>query len=79
MGHLAPIPTLKALIKPNDWNSLHIIAHGNTIVQMVNGRVMSAVVDEDERGRAIEGLLGLQLHTGPPMKIEFKNVWYKKL
>ena len=79
IGSFGADTELKALIKPNDWNALHIIARGNMITQIVNGRVMSAVVDEDERGRAMEGLLGLQLHTGAPMKIEFRNLWYRKL
>ena len=70
---------LKALLKPGDWNSLHIIARGNLIIQLVNGRVMSALVDEDEQGRALEGWLGLQIHAGPPMRIEFKNLWFKPL
>jgi hypothetical protein len=78
IGSFGTDTALKALIKPNDWNSLHVIARGHTIIQMVNGRVMSAVVDEDER-RAMDGLLGLQLHTGQPMKIEFRNLWYRKL
>jgi hypothetical protein len=71
--------TLKALLKPGDWNTLHIIARGNTILQLVNGRVMSALVDEDERARAMDGLLGLQIHTGPPMRIEFRNLLFRKL
>jgi 3-keto-disaccharide hydrolase len=79
IGSFGDDTTLKALLKPNDWNSLHIIARGNTIIQLVNGRVMSAVVDEDEGGRAMEGLLGLQLHTGEPMRIEFRSLWFKKL
>ena len=79
IGSFGDDTTLKALLKPNDWNSLHIIARGNTIIQLVNGRVMSAVVDEDERGRAMDGLLGLQLHTGPPMRIEFRSLWFRKL
>jgi hypothetical protein len=40
---------------------------------------MSALVDEDEQGRAMEGLLGLQIHTGPSMKLQFKNRPFKKL
>lgn len=79
IGSFGDDALLKAVLKPNEWNSLHIIARGNTITQIVNGRVMSAVVDDDEPGRSFEGLLGLQLHTGPPMKIEFRNIWYKKL
>lgn len=77
IGSFGDDSTLKALLKPGDWNSLHIIARGNTIIQVVNGRTMSAIVDEDEQGRAMDGLLGLQIHTGPPMKIEFRNVLFR--
>lgn len=71
--------SLKALIKVDDWNTLHIIARGNVIVQVLNGRVMSMIIDDDPQGRALEGLLGLQLHVGPPMKVEFRNIWLRKL
>jgi hypothetical protein len=70
---------LKEVIKAGDWNQIHIIARGITIIQVINGRVMSMCIDEDPKGRAMEGLLGLQLHVGPPMKIEYKNVLLKKL
>ena len=40
---------------------------------------MSTLVDEHEQGRAIEGLLALQIHVGPPMKLQFKNLLFKKL
>jgi hypothetical protein len=70
---------LKTFVKQGDWNQLHIIARGNTIVQTINGHLMSALVDEDERGRVMEGLLGLQIHTGPPMKLQFSNLLFKKL
>lgn len=79
IGSFGDDTTLKALLKPNDWNSLHLIARGNLVVQVVNGRVMSALLDEDEAGRALEGALGLQIHAGPPMKIEFRNLWFKPL
>jgi putative heme-binding domain-containing protein len=79
IGSLGDDAGLKALLKPDDWNTLHIIARGNLIIQLVNGRVLSALVDEDEQGRASEGLLGLQIHAGPPMRIEFKNVRFKPL
>jgi putative heme-binding domain-containing protein len=79
IGSFGDAAELKAVLKPNDWNSLHIIARGNLILQSVNGRLMSAVIDEDEQGRALEGSLGLQIHSGQPMRIEFKNVWFKPL
>ena len=70
---------LKSVIKTADWNQIHIIARGITIIQVINGRVMSMFIDEDTKGRAMEGLLGLQLHVGPPMKVEFRNILFKKL
>jgi hypothetical protein len=70
---------LKAIIKTNDWNQLHIIARGNTIIQILNGAVTSIVVDDDSKNRALTGLLGLQMHVGPPMKVEFRNIWLKTL
>jgi hypothetical protein len=70
---------LKALIKPGDWNQLHIIARGTTVIHVINGRIMSAFLDDDPKGRIAEGLLGLQLHVGPPMKVEFRNILLKKL
>jgi hypothetical protein len=70
---------LKALIKSGDWNQLHIIARGTTVIHVINGRIMSAFLDDDPKGRIPEGLLGLQLHVGPPMKVEFRNIMLKKL
>jgi hypothetical protein len=70
---------LQAFIKTDDFNQVHIIARGNTIVHVINGHVMSLFVDDDPQGRASEGQLGLQLHMGPPMKIEFRNILLKRL
>lgn len=79
LGSLGEDSTLKALLRPGDWNTLHVIARGHLIVQLVNGRMMSGLVDDDAKGRAAEGLLGLQIHTGPPMRIEFRNIRYRDL
>jgi len=70
---------LKALIKVNDWNTVHLIARGNVITNIVNGQVTAYLVDDDVKGRAMKGLLGFQIHVGDPMKIEFKNIYMKKL
>jgi hypothetical protein len=40
---------------------------------------MAMFIDEEPQGRAMEGLLGLQLHVGQPMKNEFRNILFKKL
>jgi hypothetical protein len=70
---------LQAFLKTDDFNQVHIIARGNTIVHVINGHVMSLFVDDDPQGRASEGQLGLQLHMGPPMKIEFRKIMLKRL
>ena len=70
---------LKSLIKAGEWNTVHLIALGNTIVNIVNGHVTAFIVDDDAKGRAMKGLLGFQIHVGDPMKIEFRNVFLKTL
>jgi hypothetical protein len=72
---------LAAVYKPAEFNQFHIIAKGNTLLHFVNGRLLAGLIDEDEAGGgyATEGILGLQMHTGSPMKIEARNIWYKKL
>ena len=80
VGHLErSTGELESRIKPGDWNHVHVIARGSTIVNIVNGHVMAIVTDDDPKGRAMKGLIGLQIHTGPPMKIEFRNIYLKKL
>ncbi|MCI0388532.1 MAG: DUF1080 domain-containing protein [Acidobacteria bacterium] len=70
---------LKGLIKLNDWNQFHIIARGNVLTHVLNGSLMAAVIDDDAQNRAMGGLLGFQMHVGPPMKVEYRNIWLKKL
>jgi hypothetical protein len=70
---------LKAIIKQGDWNHVHVIARGSTLINIVNGHVTAVVVDDDLKNRAVKGLIGFQIHTGPPMKVEFRNVYLKKL
>jgi 3-keto-disaccharide hydrolase len=70
---------LKGLIKVNDWNQLHIIARGNALTHVLNGRLMAAAIDDDATNRAMGGLIGFQMHVGPPMKVEYRNIWLKGL
>ena len=80
IGNLQQTPDeLKALIKPADWNQVHLIARGSTIIQILNGAVTSMVVDEDVKNRQLGGLIGFQMHVGPPMTVEFRNIWLKPL
>lgn len=69
---------LGALIKDDEWNEAHVIARGHTLIHLINGRVMSIVVDRDLTNRTGKGYIGMQVHVGPPMKIEFRNIRLKK-
>jgi len=66
-------------VRNGDWNEVHIIARGNVLTHLVNGQVMSVVVDDDAVRRKFDGLLGVQVHVGPPMKIEYRNIRLKRL
>jgi hypothetical protein len=79
VGALRSGDELKALIKTNDWNHVHIIARGNALTHIFNGHLMAQTVDDDAASRAMGGLLGFQLHVGPPMKLELRNIWLKNL
>src|SRR5205085_5571813 len=64
----------------------HITARGNHLVQAINGHVTVDVTDEDKvvtepaaKGARLSGILALQLHAGPPMKVQFRNIRLKRL
>jgi hypothetical protein len=70
---------LQKRVKKNDWNSVHLIIRGNHLQHFVNGTLMAEVRDEDTESRTMSGLLGVQVHVGPPMKIEYRNIRVKAL
>jgi Domain of Unknown Function (DUF1080) len=79
IGSLGDIKELESFIKKDDWNEYYLIARGNTMIHILNGHVMSVVIDDDNEGRRFDGELGVQVHVGPPMKIEYRNFRIKKL
>lgn len=79
VGSVGDKDGLVAAIRKDDWNSVHLIVRGNTMIHLVNGRLMSVVVDDDPVHRRFDGLLGVQVHVGPPMKVEYRNLRLKTL
>jgi hypothetical protein len=61
-----------------DWNSAHLIIRGNTLIHMLNGHLMCVVIDDDVPNRAMKGQIGVQVHVGPPMKVEYRNFRLKE-
>lgn len=66
-------------VKLDDWTTLEVIAQGNRLVHKINGEVTVDVTDNDPENAEARGLLALQVHAGPPMKVEFKSVKLKRL
>lgn len=78
VGSLGSSDSLKTLIKGEDWNTFHIIAKGNHLQHYINGVLMSDVVDDDAVNGRAKGLLGVQVHVGPPMKVQYRNLILKQ-
>lgn len=58
----------------DDWNAVHVMARGNVLTHLINGQLMSVVIDDDASNRPADGLIGVQVHVGPPMKVEFRRM-----
>jgi Domain of Unknown Function (DUF1080) len=70
---------LRGVVNVNGWNRYHIIARGPIMIQILNGQLISATIDEDSKSFVPEGLVGFQMHVGPPFKVEYRNILYRKL
>jgi hypothetical protein len=77
-GALGDKAAIAAAYKPGDWNDYIIIAKGNHIRQYINGVQTADLTDDDEKNRMMKGILALQIHAGPPMMVEFKDVRLKQ-
>jgi hypothetical protein len=62
-----------------EWNEYHIVARGNHMVFKVNGRTSAEVIDNETGQFDLKGILALQLREGPSMKVQFKDVFLKRL
>lgn len=71
--------SLRAQINEEDWNECHLIVKDNRLQHYINGVLMSDVTDNDTTNRKLTGLLGVQVHVGPPMKVEYRNMRLKQL
>lgn len=64
----------RGYFKPREWNECLIVAKGQHLEHFVNGIKVIDVTDNDPKGRALGGLVALQIHAGPPMLVEFKDI-----
>ncbi len=79
--HEAPIESAQgpAKFQLDDWHEYDLVCRGKRITLSVNGQLMAEVVDEVPSQQDLKGILALQLHSGPPMKVQFRNIRLKEL
>lgn len=78
VGNVGDPAELQDLIDLEGWNRFHVIARGNHYIHKINGHVMVDVIDNDPNAPT-SGLLGLQVHRGPPMTVKFRDIQLKRL
>ena len=77
-GSLGDGDSLKSVIHNKDWNEIHIVAKGNHMQHYVNGVPMADFIDEDTAHRKSSGIIALQVHVMPSMKVEYRNIRIKQ-
>ncbi len=74
VGTCGDADALLGKIKFGDWNKYRIVAKGNKLQHYINDVLMSELEDGEAAKRASEGIIALQVHAGPPMKVQFRNI-----
>jgi Domain of Unknown Function (DUF1080) len=70
----------EATMKPNgQWNDYEITAKGQHMILRINGVLCSELIDQEKEHHDLEGILGLQLRSGEPMTVQFKDIYLKEL
>ncbi len=82
--HNSPLPEgaedLKKLLhNTGDWNEIVLIVNGNHVQYMINGHLMTEMIDESPKAVLKGGVIALQMHAGFTMDIQFKNISIKFL
>jgi hypothetical protein len=79
VGNIADRTALGGYTRINDWNEYLIMARGGTFIHVINGQLMSVLVDDDPASSNNKaGLIGFEIE-GVPCKVSIRNVWLKKL
>ncbi|MEM0924908.1 MAG: sulfatase-like hydrolase/transferase [Planctomycetota bacterium] len=65
--------------EPGQWHDFRVLVKGNHHQHWIDGQMTVDVVDLDPVGRALEGVLAVQVHVGPTMQIQYKDFKLKHL
>lgn len=78
-GTVGSSDEIQAGIRNEQWNDYVVIAKGNHLQHFINGRQTVDVVDEQTAKAATSGVIALQIHQGPPMTVQFRDIRIKRL
>jgi hypothetical protein len=64
-------------LNEGDWNVLRVRAEGKRIRIWLNDELMTEYVEEEDVAQT--GKIGLQVHSGPPLEVWYKNIFITEL
>jgi choline-sulfatase len=64
---------------PDEWHEYRVLVRGNHHQHWIDGHPTADLIDLDEKNRSLEGVLAVQVHVGPAMKIQYKDFRLKHL
>jgi hypothetical protein len=71
---IADAAELQKSIHGDDWNTYVIEAIGPRLKHTINDQLMSETEDLDPKKASKDGVIAVQVHTGPPMTVRFRNI-----
>lgn len=76
--NFADAKELGGKIAQGQWNRYRVEAQGNCLKHIINDQLMSETIDDQPEKASAEGVLAFQIHTGPPMIVQFRNIRIKQ-
>jgi len=64
-------------LNEGNWNELRVRAEGNRIRIWLNNELMTDYEEEEDVARS--GKIGLQVHSGPPLEVWYKDIIIEEL
>ena len=65
--------------RPDQWHDYRVQVEGNHYRHWIDGHPTVDVIDLDPKGRKLDGVLAVQVHVGPAMKIQYRDFFLKPL
>lgn len=73
-----PAVLMESIKAAGEWNQVHIIAKGNQLVHIVNGQLMTMLIDDDASFFTPRGHIGWSIEGGAAGRVSVRNIWIKR-